>query len=149
MAKVVLDASAILALFDPKDELHASAAEAVRRHRAGRAQFVLPASVSAEVLVGAARRGNDELNTRRQQTIAAFGKPVPVDEEVAVTAAALRAHHPSLRLPDALVLATATRVDAGTVLTGDKKWSRIDPRVERVVGQESDDEGEGEGEGAE
>lgn len=142
MAKVVLVASAILALFDPKDELHASAAGAVRRHRAARAQFILPASVLAEVLIGAARRGDDELNTRRQQTIAAFGKPVPVDEEVAVTAASLRAHHRALRLPDALVLATATRVDADTVLTGDKNWSRIDPRVERVVGQASGEGGD-------
>ncbi|HEX6196274.1 MAG TPA: PIN domain-containing protein [Jiangellaceae bacterium] len=140
MGRVVLDASVILALFDPHDALHDSSVEKVRQHRNAGATFVMPASVLAEILVGAARRGDDELNNRRAQAIAAFGKPVPLDEDVAVTAAKLRASHRSLRLPDAIVLATASTTEAETVLAGDKKWKHIDPRVELAVAQVTSDE---------
>jgi predicted nucleic acid-binding protein len=133
VGKVVLDASVILALFDPQDTLHDAASQAMRHHRQAGAQFVLPATVLAEILVGAARRGRDEVDTRRKQAVAAFGTPAPVDEAVAVAAAMLRATHRVLRLPDALVLATAAAVDADTVLTGDKTWQPIDPRVELIV----------------
>ncbi|MPZ27024.1 MAG: PIN domain-containing protein [Micromonosporaceae bacterium] len=132
MGRVVLDTSVVLAVLDPDDALHHAAVDAMRRHRDRHAQFTLPASALAELLVGAARRGDGELQTRRQQVTAAFGSPVPLDEPVAVTAARLRARHRFLRLPDALVLATADVVDAETVLTGDKKWPRLDPRVELV-----------------
>jgi predicted nucleic acid-binding protein len=93
---------------------------------------MLPAIVLAEVLVGAARRGEEELRLRREQLTAAFGVPVPVDEVVAVAAASLRARHRFLRMPDALVLATADVTAAEVVLTGDKKWSAVDQRVELI-----------------
>ena len=54
-----------------------------------------------------------------------------VDERVAVSAARLRARHRSLRLPDAIVLATEV-LDAQAVLTGDKRWDRVDSRVRLV-----------------
>jgi hypothetical protein len=132
MGTVVLDTSVLLAVLDPEDALHQAAAEAVRRHHRARAHFVLPASVLAELLVGAARQGDGELDRRRRQVTGVFGPPVPLDEPVAVAAARLRARHRFLRLPDALVLATADVVDAGTVLAGDRQWPRLDPRVELV-----------------
>lgn len=132
MGRVVLDTSVVLALLDPDDALHHAAIHAVRHHDRRRAQFALPASVLAELLVGPARRGDEELQTRRRLVTAAFGPPVPLDEAVAVAAARLRARHRFLRLPDALVLATADVVDAETVLASDKQWPRLDPRVELV-----------------
>lgn len=65
--------------------------------------------------------------------VAAFGAPFPLNEDVAVAAALWRARHSSLRLPDALVLATADVGAADAILTGDKRWRRLDPRVE-VIG---------------
>jgi len=56
------------------------------------------------------------------------GAPRPVDREVAVATARLRALHPALRLPDALVLATA-EVDDADVLTADRRWSAYSARV--------------------
>jgi predicted nucleic acid-binding protein len=129
MGTVVLDASVVLALFDPEDALHASASAAARERRAAGDDFLLPASVLAEVLVGAARRGEAELAGRRALAIAAFGPPHPVDEEVAVAAARRRARHRSLRLPDALVIAAADVAGADAVLTGDKRWEGLDPRI--------------------
>lgn len=137
MGTVVLDASVVLGLLDPEDALHRAAARAVRRHRAAGAKLALPASVLAEVLVGAARRGEEELDTRRRQLLAAFGPPLPADEAVAVAAAALRARHRTLRLPDAFVLATAEVAAAQAVLTGDRKWADIDPRTELVLPAEA------------
>lgn len=132
MGTVVLDASIVLALFDPEDSLHASASAAARHRRDAGDLFLLPASVLAEVLLGAARRGEAELASRHSQMIAAFGQPRAIDEDVAVAAARRRAKHRSLRLPDALVLATADVADAGEVLTGDQRWNGLDPRIEVI-----------------
>jgi predicted nucleic acid-binding protein len=132
MGTVVLDASVILALFDPQDALHVPAAAASRRHRDAGDEFLLPASVLAEILVGAARRGEDELALRRDMALAAFGTPHPLTEEVAVAAARRRAQHRALRLPDALVLATADVAEADAVLTGDRQWAKFDARVSLV-----------------
>ena len=129
MGTVGLDASVVLALFDPEDALHSSASTAARRRRDTGNEFILPASVLAEVLVGAAKRGDGELASRRALAIAAFGPPRPLDEEVAVAAARRRARHRSLRLPDALVIATADVAGADAVLTGDKRWEGMDPRI--------------------
>jgi predicted nucleic acid-binding protein len=49
---------------------------------------------------------------------------VPITRPTARTAATLRARHHSLRLPDALTLATATEHDA-ELLTFDRRLSRI------------------------
>jgi predicted nucleic acid-binding protein len=132
MGTVVLDASVVLALFDPRDSLHAAASAVSRRHRDEGDKFLLPASVLAEVLVGAARRGDAELVARRDMAVAAFGSPYPVSEEVAVSAARWRAQHQALRLPDAFVLATADVVRADVVLSGDQRWARLDTRVSLI-----------------
>jgi hypothetical protein len=47
-----------------------------------------------------------------------------------MAAAELRAQHRSLRLPDALVIATGIVDDASVILTGDARWDGIDKRVE-------------------
>jgi predicted nucleic acid-binding protein len=132
MGTVVLDASVVLALFDPHDALHVPASAAARRRRDARDEFLLPASVLAEVLVGAARQGPAEPDTRRALAAAAFGPPYPIDEEVAVAAARRRARHRTLRLPDALVLATVDVVQADAVLAGDKRWEGMDPGIEVI-----------------
>ena len=132
MESAVIDASVILALLDPEDALHASAAVAARAARDAGRRFVLPASVLAEVLVGAARQSPDECERRRRQVVDAFGQPRPLDETVAVAAATRRARHPALRLPDAVVIATADVVAASVILTGDKRWRGVDSRVQIV-----------------
>jgi len=47
---------------------------------------------------------------------------VPLGDEIAVAAAGLRARHPSLKLPDALVIATAEEEGADKLLTTDRRW---------------------------
>jgi PIN domain nuclease of toxin-antitoxin system len=59
---------------------------------------------------------------------------VVLTDHIAAEAAELRARHPKLRLPDALVLATGGALDADVILTGDAGWCRLASSVE-VVGQ--------------
>lgn len=45
--------------------------------------------------------------------------------EIARGAARLRARHPSVRVPDALVVATAIELDADHLLTTDQRWKTL------------------------
>lgn len=56
----------------------------------------------------------------------------PIAASAAEEAARLRARHPSLRLPDALVIAHAEAIGADELLTTDARWKRFSTRV-RVV----------------
>lgn len=128
MGAVVLDASVVIALLDPRDVHHESAARAVRELADRNTDFLVPTSCLAEVLVGFAR--NDAELDRIESLIRdAFGEPVPLDAAVAREAARLRARHRALRLPHAIVLATGSTHEADVILTADERWKRIDHRV--------------------
>ncbi|MGL4175508.1 MAG: type II toxin-antitoxin system VapC family toxin [Dermatophilaceae bacterium] len=126
MGPVVLDASVVLALLDPQDVHHQHAVDTVRELREERAAWLLPATALAEVLVGAARVDKRSVTQRRATIRAAFGSARPVDEDVAAEAASLRTRYRWLRLPDAIVLATASVDGAQAVLTADRRWGRTD-----------------------
>jgi predicted nucleic acid-binding protein len=132
--RVVLDSSVVLGVLDPQDALHRPASEAVVRARDEGAEFVLPAIVLAEVLVGVARLDPGAIVLRRDQLLAAFGPAHPVDATVATAAAQRYADGPDLRLADALVLAVADVVGADDVLTADTRLQAADARV-RLVGR--------------
>lgn len=126
MAAVVLDASVVIGALDATDSHYPSARAAITARRLAGDDLRVPASVWSEVLVGAFRQGRASEAERQVRVFA--GAPRPVDREVAVATARLRALHPALRLPDALVLATA-EVDDADVLTADRRWSAYSARV--------------------
>jgi predicted nucleic acid-binding protein len=129
VALVVLDASVVIALLDSSDAHHGAAVSAVRQAR--REALALPASAYAEILVDPWRRGLDAVAVAKGFIKDLGIRIEPLTEEVAERAARLRARHRSLRLPDALVLATADALDA-TVLTCDRAWKHVTRRA-RVV----------------
>ncbi|MGQ0841232.1 type II toxin-antitoxin system VapC family toxin [Actinokineospora sp.] len=129
MGAVVLDASVVIAVFDPLDAHHLSAIEVVRGQHVAGSQFVVPSSVLAEVLVGEARRDGGIVDHRLAAVNRLFGTCRPVDQDVAVAAAQLLARHRALRLPDALVIATGIVENATVILTADKRWAEIDDRI--------------------
>ena len=121
---VVLDSSAVIGFLDRDDALHEAAARAVRE--LGREQRLAVSVVTyAEVLTGARLGHHDE------ERVAGFfadliSEVIPVDVAVAETAADIRARLKSLRMPDALILATAeVRPDVGLVISGDLSASRV------------------------
>ncbi|MDN5931864.1 MAG: PIN domain-containing protein [Pseudonocardia sp.] len=132
MGTVVLDANIVIGFLRPDNALHRVTREALGGARQRGDTFILPATVLAETLVGTARERPDRIEAQIQTMIGLFGPERVVDRDVAVAAARLRARHPSLRLPDALVVATGV-VDNATVLTSDRRLGVVDARVQVLV----------------
>ena len=129
MAIVVVDASVVIALLDGGDPHHAAAVAALAEM--GRERLILPASAHAEILVDPWRRGADPVAVIRRFVTDVRIHIEPLTPDIAERAARLRARHGALRLPDALVLATADALDT-IALTCDRAWPRASRRA-RVV----------------
>jgi predicted nucleic acid-binding protein len=119
---LILDASVLIALLDTADTHHKRAIDDVEAADQEGRQLLLPASAYSETLVAFARaRRLDEA----RQAITGMGVTVvSLTDTIAERAAQLRARHDRLRLPDAIVLATAQEL-AGSVLSYDRRLSRI------------------------
>jgi predicted nucleic acid-binding protein len=121
---LILDASVVIGLLDTADPHHSRAVDDVEAADLEGHQLVLPASAHSETLVAFARaRRLDEA----RRAIAAMGiTVVPLTDTIAERAAELRARHERLRLPDAIVLATAQRLEV-RLLSYDRRLSRLAP----------------------
>jgi predicted nucleic acid-binding protein len=132
MGAVVLDSSLLLGLLDAADTHHRTALDAVAAATDADEEIILPASVLPEVLVGAARQGPAVRDSLEHRLLASVDRLHPIDRDVAVHAADVRAAHRAVRLPDAPVVATGRALGAA-VLTVDRRLGRVDERV-RVIG---------------
>jgi predicted nucleic acid-binding protein len=133
MGAVVVDSSVVIGFVTSADAHHQSAVAEIRAARIRDDMLVLPATVLAESLVGSQRAGAAIAEQMRRDLIGFFGPVRMVDEQVAFATSALRGRFPSVRLPDALVIATGVVEDA-VVLTCDKRLAAVDPRVQVVGG---------------
>lgn len=121
---VALDSDTVVGFLDRSDALHEAADKAVREY-AGTERLVVSAVTFAEVMTGARIGHHDEA------VVAGFFDEVitdilPVDVAVADRAATLRARHRALKMPDALIAATAHLDPAVDVLvTGDEGVSKL------------------------
>ena len=121
---VALDSDAVVGFLDPRDALHRAADLAIRE-LVREQPLVVSAVTYAEVLTGARRGYHDE-----SMTLGFFSELIsevlPVDVEIADVAAGLRAAHRALRMPDALILATASvHSEVELVLSGDATTAKI------------------------
>lgn len=133
MALTVLDAGVIIGVLDAADPHHPRAVQALTAALARGDALVVPASAYAEAQVGPARRGPAAIRTLDNFLVDLPADVEPLTRQIAVRAARLRASHGSrLRLPDALVLATAIHLKAGRVLTTDRGWPEVGMAVEQV-----------------
>jgi predicted nucleic acid-binding protein len=126
----LLDSVAVAGFLDRDDVSHA-AADARIRELAGRELLVVSAVTYAEILTGAG------LGHHARSSVRGFFEQLvdeihAVDRAVAERAADLRSHKPALKMPDALILATADLHGVDLVVTGDDRWrgAGIGPRVE-------------------
>jgi predicted nucleic acid-binding protein len=127
---ILLDSTVIVGFLDADDAVHEVAVAKLKQVGAG----PLAASVIsyAELLTGAARRHHDHDRVEGffDQVISAL---LPVDRPVAARAASLRARNSALRMPDALILATADNAEAiDTVLCADRAWPKFKGLNSRV-----------------
>lgn len=120
MGVTVVDAGVMIAVLNQEDAHHVVARRRLGEARDQGDRLVLPASEYSEMLVSAHRAGDaavrtvDALVDGMPMTVEAIGRTI------AAKAAHLRARHGrALRLPDALVLATADVLAADRVLTTD------------------------------
>lgn len=135
MGLTILDAGVVIAALDASDAHHEATLEALREARTRGDALAVPASAYAESLVGPSRRGAEAVATVDAFLDALPARVEPATRDVARKAAALRAAHGrGLRLPDALVLATATSIGADLVLTTDAGWPEAGVAV-RMVGK--------------
>lgn len=130
MGAVVLDSSILLGFIDPTDAHNEGAKLAIATNKHAGHSFLVPANVLAETMVGTARRGREFVERVRDLLATMFGPTRVIDDTIAIEAAHLRARHRSLRLPDALVIATGIVDKADRILTADKRWEEVDKRVE-------------------
>jgi predicted nucleic acid-binding protein len=119
---LILDASVLIGLLDTADAHHDRAIDDVEAADREGQQLLLPASAYSETLVAFARaRRLDEA----RQAIAAMGiTVVSLTDTIAERAAELRARQDRLRLPDAIVLATAQEL-GGRLLSYDRRLSQL------------------------
>lgn len=117
-----LDAGVIIAFLDGADAHHDAARSALSTSLDGAERLSIAASALAECLVGPARRSTKAVELVRTVIDRLPVSVVHLDEEIATQAAMLRARHRSLKLPDALVIATAEHSSADRLITTDRKW---------------------------
>jgi predicted nucleic acid-binding protein len=121
---VILDSDAVIGFLDRGDALHESADATIRKHLHAQ-RLVVSVVTYAEVLTGARLGHHDEGHVRGffRELVSAV---LPIDLEAADRAAELRAQMRALRMPDALILATAeTNADVDLFVTGDTKSAKV------------------------
>jgi predicted nucleic acid-binding protein len=119
---LILDASVLIGLLDTADAHHDRSIDDVEAADRGGQRLLLPASAYSETLVAFARAGR---LSEARNAVADMGIAViPLTESTAERAAELRASHERLRLPDAIVLATAQE-EGGELLSYDRRLSQL------------------------
>lgn len=123
MGLTLIDAGVLIGFLD-SDDVHHPAAERQLELALDRGdEIAIPASALAESLASPSRVGRSAV-ARVLEYVARLPLHVEdLDTETAVVAAALRERHGrALPLPDALVVATAIRLNADVLLTTDRRW---------------------------
>jgi predicted nucleic acid-binding protein len=131
MEALILDASVLIGLLDGADTHHERAVGEVETADLAGKTLVTPASAYSESLVAFARASRID---EAREAIAAMGIAIaPLTASIAERAAALRAEHERLRLPDAIVLATAHELDGDLLAYDDRLNSLAGKRVRKRI----------------
>lgn len=120
---VVVDSAPLIYLLDDHPQFASGFVGLFDLQAEGRVQIAISTITMAEVLAGPFKHGQDVLARRYEKELANF-EVVPVSQDIAVTAARIRAGT-GLRLPDALQAATALEIGAVALVTHDRDFSRL------------------------
>lgn len=122
MGLIHLDAGVVIGLLDGNDPHHAAARGELTAALANGDRLAMAASAFAECLVGPMRSGGSAVGLVRELFQRVPIDIVDLDAGTAERAARLRASHRALRLPDALVIASADLGGADELVTTDRRW---------------------------
>lgn len=121
---VVLDSDVVVAFLDRQDAFHGAADAAVRECVRGH-RLLASVVTYAEVLTGA-RLGHHNEEDVRGFFAGLLSGVLPVDIVIADRAADLRSRFKTLRMPDALILATAeSEPEIELFITGDRQLAKL------------------------
>ena len=93
------------------------------RHAAGELQFAVTTVTIAEVLVGPQRAGEEALARRYRAALESW-QVVDLSGDIAESAARLRSAH-TLKLPDAVQVASALAIGADALVTHDRDFAPV------------------------
>lgn len=122
MGLIHLDTGVIIGFLDGDDSHHDASRAAISQALGRNDRLAMAASAFAECLVGPARRGPQAVELVRTVIDRLPVSVVDLNAEIATQAAVLRSRHRTLKLPDALVIATAAHSGADWLVTTDRKW---------------------------
>ena len=122
MGLIHLDAGVIIGFLDGDDSHHDAARAALSNALDQGDRLFIAASALAECLVGPARRSPKAIELVRTVIDRLPVSVVDLNPEIATRAAVLRARHRTLKLPDALVIATTATSGADRLITTDRGW---------------------------
>lgn len=123
MGLAILDAGVLIALLDPADSHHGAARDVLHTLHDRGDTIALPVSALSEFLVYPARAGEEAIAQANSFVSSLQVEVILLDREIAEAAARLRAKYGSrVRLPDALVIATAMVLEADRLITTDRRW---------------------------
>lgn len=122
-ALLLIDSAPIIYVLEAHPKLGLRFQPLFEAHAAGRFRFSITTMTMAEVLTGPLQAG-DEALTRRYRAILETWQPVPLDTNIAESAARLRASL-RLKLADAVQAASALAVNAAALVTHDRDFSRV------------------------
>lgn len=119
----LIDAGVLIGFLDDSDSHHRGAKRELENAQQRGDQLSIPASAFAESLVSPSRKGESTLSIVREFVERLPLLIVDLDYDIAFVAAQLRASHgQKLKLPDALVVATAIHKESDVLVTTDRGW---------------------------
>jgi predicted nucleic acid-binding protein len=122
-ALLLVDSAPVIYLLEDNQRFAPRFRPIFEAHARGLVRIAVTTITVAEVLVGPVQAG-DEALLRRYRALLGSWQVVPLDVDIAESAARLRASL-RLRLPDAIQLASALTINAAALVTHDRDFSRV------------------------
>lgn len=129
MGQAVLDTSVLIAFLDDKDAHHGRALRVIEAS-VGQQQLVAPVLAYAEVMVGL-QTAIPAVREAVELFFETYARVEPMTKAIGRRAAELRSRT-GVRMVDAAIIATGIELDADEILTADRRWKKIDARVDVV-----------------
>lgn len=128
MGQIILDSSVVIAFLNSSDRHHVAAKTAIS---GSNSNFKISILTVSEAMVKAAGHSEKRKRELLADLSTAFAPFYPFDIEVAVLAASLRAQSP-LRLPDAIISATAT-INKAELWSCDARLAKVHKGARLIV----------------
>ena len=122
-ALVLIDSAPVIYVLEGHPEFGPRFKPLFEAHEAGHLRFAVTTMTIAEVLTGPFQAADDAL-ARRYRAILESWEPIPLDLDIAESAARLRASL-RLKLADAVQAASALAINAAALVTHDRDFSRM------------------------